>query len=182
MTAIDGNPKTGWGLATYNEGRNPMLALRFTQALTTTDDSTIRVRIRQDSDWRRATIGRFRLGLSSARYSWPSTGSSGGKGSDPEEDGIGRIAKALRLAPEDRSDDDRKAIAMRYLWSQPELTELVAEVAQMEGRASTLDWEIPRSVVTVTTSPTRTRILPRGNWMDDTGDVVEPSIPGFLGK
>ena len=33
MAAIDGDPKTGWGLATYNEGRNPMLALRFAQAL-----------------------------------------------------------------------------------------------------------------------------------------------------
>jgi hypothetical protein len=27
-----------------------------------------------------------------------------------------------------------------------------------------------------------TRILARGNWMDDSGEVVEPAIPAFLGK
>jgi hypothetical protein len=29
--------------------------------------------------------------------------------------------------------------------------------------------------------PRTVRILPRGNWMDDSGAVVEPAIPGFLG-
>ena len=37
-------------------------------------------------------------------------------------------------------------------------------------------------VVTEATEPRETRILPRGNWMDDTGEIVEPAIPGFLGK
>src|SRR5262249_43942953 len=31
-------------------------------------------------------------------------------------------------------------------------------------------------------TPHETRILPRGNWMDDSGAVVEPAIPEFLGK
>ena len=31
-------------------------------------------------------------------------------------------------------------------------------------------------------APRETRILPRGNWMDDSGAVVEPAIPGFLGE
>src|SRR5207249_9918109 len=26
------------------------------------------------------------------------------------------------------------------------------------------------------------RILARGNWMDDSGEIVQPAIPGFLGK
>ena len=26
-----------------------------------------------------------------------------------------------------------------------------------------------------------TRILPRGNWMDDSAPIVEPAIPRFLG-
>src|SRR5690606_27319885 len=26
------------------------------------------------------------------------------------------------------------------------------------------------------------RILPRGNWMDDTGEVVEPAVPAYFGR
>ena len=39
---------------------------------------------------------------------------------------------------------------------------------------------IPTVLATVSTKPQETRILPRGNWMDKTGDVVQPDVPGFL--
>ncbi|HMF74600.1 MAG TPA: DUF1553 domain-containing protein, partial [Bryobacteraceae bacterium] len=29
--------------------------------------------------------------------------------------------------------------------------------------------------------PRETRLLPRGNWMDDSGDILQPAIPEFLG-
>ena len=45
-----------------------------------------------------------------------------------------------------------------------------------------LEKQIPHVVVTEATTPAETRILPRGNWMDETGDVVAPAIPVFLGK
>ncbi|MFN0128788.1 MAG: PSD1 and planctomycete cytochrome C domain-containing protein [Verrucomicrobiales bacterium] len=30
--------------------------------------------------------------------------------------------------------------------------------------------------------PRVTRVLPRGNWLDDSGEIVQPAIPAFLGK
>ena len=39
---------------------------------------------------------------------------------------------------------------------------------------------IPTVLATVSTKPQITRILPRGNWMDQSGDIVEPDIPSFL--
>jgi hypothetical protein len=36
------------------------------------------------------------------------------------------------------------------------------------------------STVTVATTPAVIRVLPRGNWQDESGAVVEPSPPGFL--
>jgi hypothetical protein len=30
--------------------------------------------------------------------------------------------------------------------------------------------------------PRTVRLLPRGNWLDDTGEVVQPAVPAFLGK
>lgn len=39
-----------------------------------------------------------------------------------------------------------------------------------------------RTMITVSIAPREIRVLPRGNWMDDSGPVVEPAIPAFLGK
>ncbi len=42
-----------------------------------------------------------------------------------------------------------------------------------------------RSVLTMITQsidPRVTRILPRGNWLDESGEIVQPAIPEFLGK
>jgi len=39
---------------------------------------------------------------------------------------------------------------------------------------------IPTVLATVSTKPQITRILPRGNWMDNSGEIVQPDIPEFL--
>lgn len=38
-----------------------------------------------------------------------------------------------------------------------------------------------KTIITVSGKPRPIRILPRGNWLDDSGPVVEPAIPEFLG-
>ena len=37
------------------------------------------------------------------------------------------------------------------------------------------------TMVTQSVKPRVTRILPRGNWLDDTGEIVQPAVPAFLG-
>jgi hypothetical protein len=39
---------------------------------------------------------------------------------------------------------------------------------------------VPRSLVTITGPPRTVRVLPRGNWLDDSGQVMTPKTPGFL--
>jgi hypothetical protein len=39
---------------------------------------------------------------------------------------------------------------------------------------------VPRTLVTVTVPPRPIRLLPRGNWMDDSGPIVEPATPAVL--
>ena len=67
MAAIDGDPKTGWGISGPGDNNDIMLALRFAEKLHTQKDSVITVRLHQDSEIRRATIGRFRIALSRRR-------------------------------------------------------------------------------------------------------------------
>ena len=39
-----------------------------------------------------------------------------------------------------------------------------------------------KTMVTSAVPPREIRVLPRGNWLDDTGEIVQPAVPEFLGK
>ena len=52
----------------------------------------------------------------------------------------------------------------------------------LEGHLKKINYGMAKYLVTEAVKPEVTRILPRGNWMDDSGPIVEPAIPEFLGK
>ncbi len=64
----------------------------------------------------------------------------------------------------------------------PEPPEVVAKRKRLEKLESERK-KLARSlmVTEVLTEPRPVRVLPRGNWMDESGEVVEPAIPAFLG-
>ncbi|HUA59389.1 MAG TPA: PSD1 and planctomycete cytochrome C domain-containing protein [Verrucomicrobiae bacterium] len=174
MAAIDGDLKTGWAMAAYNDVAKAALALRLAEPLHTEADTVVTLRLHQESEFRRATMGRFRIALSQAADAAPSA--EAGK-EIPE-----RVQKAMAKAESERKDDDRKAIDEYYEWASAELLPDLMAVARLRFESARLDTSIDRTVVSEATDPTETRILPRGNWMDDTGAVVLPAIPVFLGK
>jgi hypothetical protein len=174
LAAFDGDPKTGWAEATYNDVERAVLALRFAQPLTTAADTVVTVRLHQDSDFRRATLGRFRLMLAPAADAWPAARQDP---SIPEN-----VLKALRIEEAKRTKPQNDAIARHYQWTAPEVQPDLVALARLERESALLELAIPHVVVAEAGEPRETRILPRGNWMDDSGEVVQPAIPGFLGK
>ena len=192
MAAIDGDHRTGWGVNS-RLGRSLFLALRFSRKVRTGPASVLTVRLRHDSHWRRATIGRFRLALSSAEHSWPETGdanvklrantSSQATLNVAAERGLPAAIREVLCIPEaSRTEEQQALLLAHFQWSQPELEPLVARVARLEAERGRLEVEIPEVVVAEATTPRETRILPRGNWMDDSGEIVQPAIPVFLGQ
>jgi len=194
MAAIDGDSKTGWGV-TIVEEYNPFLALRLAEPLHTSADSILTVRLHQDSDLRHATIGRFRLALSAATYSWPEDGDSGDKAkvNTPDNPALtltvaaGRglpagLSGILKTQAEDRDDEQKDAVLDFLEFSTPELQAAYARLARLRAERDMLYAAIPRVLATESTAPRTTRVLPRANWMDDTHEIVEPAIPAFLGK
>ena len=186
MAAIDGDPASGWG-GTGDVKRSPFLALRFAEPVKTDASSVFTVRLRHDSSLRRTTIGRFRLALSSGRYSWPpddeNTGEDERLSKVGESHGVPREAlEALKLSPEARCENHLEALSEHFQWSSAELQPLFVRLERLKAARSSLEAEVPTVMVTKATKPRETRILPRGNWMDDSGEIVEPAIPGFLGQ
>lgn len=69
------------------------------------------------------------------------------------------------------------------------LKEFDAKIAKNPGEKAKLEREkeafaktIPTTLVSEAVAPRVVRILPRGNWLDDSGEIVSPAIPEFLGK
>jgi len=63
----------------------------------------------------------------------------------------------------------------------PSPDEISKKIRDLERRKFALEGEIYSSVITETMEPRTMRILPRGNWMDESGEVVQPAVPEFLG-
>ncbi len=92
------------------------------------------------------------------------------------------LRKALTVGAFSRSDRGRRLLTEAFLidssWNEgfvSELTKLRHEVLECRnGRAF--------SMVTEAREPRTIRVLPRGNWQDESGAIVAPAVPHFLGE
>jgi hypothetical protein len=175
MNAIDGDPKTGWGASTYGDAPISSLALRFRAPLVTTAESKIVVRIRHDSEYRKATIGRLRLALS-AGLAMPVSEQRAAAGLPAA------TVAALKKSKGKRTEEDKLAIEAALDWTSPAMEESLTALRRAEAALGAAESSAPRVMVTESVKPEVTRILNRGNFMDDSGAVVEPAVPSFLGK
>ncbi len=90
------------------------------------------------------------------------------------------VTKALAVAPEFRTPDQKKAISAHWRSVAPELATVRAELDAAKKSLAALDKDISRMMITVSVKPLTMRVLPRGNWMDESGEVVQPGVPHFL--
>ena len=188
FAAIDGNPKTAWGVR-FGEARDPFLAVRFSAPVKTGAESRIVVTLRHESELRKAVIGRFRLALAADPYAWPPIGEAAKRlgSNDPEGDrtwasGLpDEVMKALRRPAEDRAASERAALRDYWIWSTHALASDYSERERAETERGLLEASITHTLTTVSVEPAVTHILPRANWMDDSTPIVEPAIPRFLG-
>jgi mono/diheme cytochrome c family protein len=92
------------------------------------------------------------------------------------------IAETLRIPAEQRSGEQAAELTQYYLANAPEVVDLRDTIRQrQEARDKAFD-SATHTVVSRSVDPRTIRILPRGNWMDDSGEVVDPAIPEFLGQ
>ena len=177
--AIDGKADTGWGAATYRTFRTAFLALDLDEPLTTTAATTIRVIIRHDSPYRRAVTGRFRLALAASPLAQPIADRT----QNPTIPGLSAdLRKALEIEPAKRTELQADDVRTLLDSTHTELAPLWNALSRLESERAVLRAQIPQVVATVATEPAETRILARGNFLDDSGMVVEPAVPVYFGK
>ncbi|MBV8610966.1 MAG: DUF1553 domain-containing protein, partial [Singulisphaera sp.] len=92
-----------------------------------------------------------------------------------------KIARILKLESAERADAEREEIAAYYRSDvAPRLAATRDDLADRERRKAEVDRAIPRTLIATSVAPRVIRILPRGNWLDESGPIVTPAVPAFL--
>ncbi|WP_339686734.1 PSD1 and planctomycete cytochrome C domain-containing protein [Gimesia maris] len=72
-------------------------------------------------------------------------------------------------------------ISLKSTEQKQEKQQLKQELEKLKKSRGAIDRSAMKTMITVSIKPREIRILPRGNWLDETGPVVQPAIPEFLG-
>jgi hypothetical protein len=90
------------------------------------------------------------------------------------------IADIVTLDAAKRSAKQKETLAKHYRSVAPELTEPRHKLAELQRQKQDLTKAIPTTLVAMAVPPRVTRVLPRGNWLNDSGEIVTPDVPASL--
>lgn len=170
--AIDGKPATGWAIEGHVKGAPRRTALfTFAKPLTAPAGATLTLHLRHDSIYAKHNIGRFRI--SSTGAAKPALTPNG---LPPAQ------FDALMVEEAKRTPEQRNGLDAYYRSIAPSLEPARKEMAQIQAKKKAFEAKFPLTLITKAIPPRQMRILPRGNWMDQSGAPVQPGVPEFLGK
>ncbi|HIN80631.1 MAG TPA: DUF1553 domain-containing protein [Planctomycetes bacterium] len=93
------------------------------------------------------------------------------------------VIETLSIPVRHRNPDQRAQLRDYQANQSEDVIALRATKASLETEISAIEKSLPLTLYTRSLdSPRQVRILPRGNWLDSSGAIVEPAIPAFLGK
>lgn len=166
--AIDRNLKenTGWAVS-GNEGK-PAVAYFETRADLGGGEVQLTITLQQNYG-KNHTLGKFRIAVTNAirpvRHALPA-----------------EITALLALPPDQRNDAQKQQLTAFYRSVAPELIALRTEIDRLQADRAGVLAGSRTTLVSMSGNPREMRVLPRGNWLDESGTPVEPAVPGFLGK
>lgn len=170
-SAIDGDTRGNqWGWAILDQAGRPQSAVFETKAdLHVPADGNLNIILRQEHPNPGHTLGRFRLSVTTAP-----------RPLRPAELAPPAIREVLQIAADARTAAQREQLAAYYRTIAPALAPQREQLAALEARRAAVDAQVTVTLVTETVAPRMVRILSRGNWMDETGPVVTPALPGLF--
>jgi hypothetical protein len=118
-------------------------------------------------------LGRFKLSATTAS---PPVRAIKGK-ELPKE-----IVTLLKTDRAQRTPAQAERVAAYFRSITPLLDPIRAQLAANEKSRDDFLKTVPRSLIAVAEAPQVVRILPRGNWNTDAGEIVTPAVPHFLSQ
>ncbi|HZL91473.1 MAG TPA: PSD1 and planctomycete cytochrome C domain-containing protein [Pirellulaceae bacterium] len=167
--AIDGNPKTGWAINGHVKGENHVAVFTLAEPIAGGSGAKVVVKLLHQSEFAQHNIGKLRLSVTSADK--PSL-----SGSPFPDD----VVTALKAPTAERKDTQKQTLAAYYRSVAPELEPSRQAHAKLEAEKKAILDAAPSTLVSMSVEPRVVRILPRGNWLDDSGEIVQPAVPSSL--
>ena len=170
LSAIDGDAKGaefGWAVLPQ-VGKNNRLLFEAKEALK--GQKQITFVLKQDHGTKH-TLGRFQISATTHE------GKITAKSSVPPKN----IGDILAIAPAKRNANQKDVLAAHYRSIAPELAQARKVLGEVKGQVDRKQKSFPTTLVSTSMAkPRMVRILPRGNWLDDSGPEVKPAVPGYL--
>lgn len=167
--AIDGNPDSGWAIL-------PQVGQENALVLEAQDDlpaGPLRIELHQNHGRGAHTLAHFRIDTTTAPR--PLRANAGGL--------PGELAAILKLDVKQRTKQQAAKLAAHYRSIAPALDETRKRLAGNRQQRKELVDSAPKLLIAKTMpTPRMTRVLSRGNWLDDSGEIVKPQTPSFLGE
>jgi hypothetical protein len=166
-SALLGKAKSGWAILPET-GKAHEAIFEPAEPFSIGDAGTLTFRLQFQSQFAQHEIGHFRLSLTTAP-------NPAGRMGIPE-----KVRSVLAIDPVKRSDSQRKELAAYYRTIASALQPLREELAKAEKAKADFEAAAPKCLVSVSGPPRVTRLLHRGNWQDDSGEIESPAVPHFL--
>ena len=170
--AIDEDVKgSTWGWAVMPQAGKPNeIVAELEKPVVANPPIEFRVELEQNHTNPGHTIGRFRLSVTTGEVRI-----------DPLRALPENIRNLLKIDADQRTGDQRSELATYYRTIAPELAEVRSQLESAKKQRAEVEQKHTRlTLITKRVEPREMRVLPRGNWMDDSGEVVEPGVPHFL--
>jgi hypothetical protein len=126
------------------------------------------------------SIGAFFADLDETKH-FTSGGNSLPTKREPELKVLSRRER-LRISELDRKIADTRAAIEQLADDDVSKQKLATDVATLLKEKEEVNKAARLTMISVAIKPRTTRVLPRGNWLDESGPIASPGIPKFLGK
>lgn len=159
--AIDGKPKTGWGISPqFFKDQWAVFETKTPQG--SAEGATFTFRLAHEYGVARS-IGRFRLSAMTGKVSADTIPSD--------------IAEIVKTPADQRTKAQQTRLANFYLERQPELTKQKSARSKLAAELKAI--EAPRTLVMEETQPRESTMFVRGNFLEK-GEPVKPGVPAVL--
>jgi hypothetical protein len=159
----------GWAILPQTNQAH-QLVLGLSTPLTLSAGETLALELKQNHPDQ--ALGHFRIGVTtntdalSAPIRFP----------PPAE-----IAAILLIPADHRDEKQQEQLFAHFKSVAPETAEARKQLADAHKAKDDFEATIPRCLVSVTNAQPRTvRVLPRGNFLIETGEVLQPALPAYL--
>ena len=169
---IDGDVQAataGWSIWPQTNQAH-QLVLAFSSPVSLQAGETLTLELRQNHPGH--ALGRFRIGVTTNAEAL-----AGPLRYPPEKE----ISDLLLIAEDKRDEKQKEKLFVHFKNVAPETAGVKQQLAAARKAKEDFEAPIPRCLVSITNAQPRTvRVLPRGNFLIETGDIVQPALPAYL--